>query len=247
MQWFRDKLDLPSRAKFYLWRLSGNSFEGVFKLKNGSTIILRPKPFQDIATVTEVFATDLYDIPDQIKHGGIVSIVDLGANVGFTYVYWLSKYPQAHVTAFEPHPKHLKQIKKHLEANSSAGAVTLVPKAAGVAQGALYLTDDEYSSTLVNTPTEQTITVDVADWIAEIGNDLIDLLKIDVEGSEYALLSDPRFGQLNLQVCVLEWHNTEEFPNGRDWCEKRLAELGYQCCEGVSGSPNNGLLWAWKS
>ena len=246
MNRFRHQLSFLSWVLFWLWRLSGNRFEAPFQLKNGSIVFLRSNPLNDIATATEVFAEELYDIPLAIKPASIRLIVDLGANVGYSCVYWLYKFPQAKIIAFEPHPVHVRQLRRHLEANSGGDRVLLIPKAAGTENGELYLTDDEASSELVNIPIEGAMKVDVVDWIKEIENYVIDLLKIDIEGSEYTLLADERFAQLNVRVCVLEWHSRETIADGRAWCEERLVHLGYQVCEGKGSSLMTGLLWAWK-
>ena len=247
--WFRDRLDKLSRIQFYLWRLSGNRFEAMLRLKTGAVVLLRPQPFQDISIATEVFATDAYAVPSNItiQPESIRFIVDLGANVGYTCVYWTEKFRQAEIVAFEPHPRHIKQIHKHLKINPESERVKLIPKAAGIEYGKLNLTDDEFSSELVAEATEKTISVDVVDWINEINGRPIDLLKMDIEGSEYTLLSDVRFSQLNIPLCVIEWHDTEKHPKGRKWCEEKLDELGYDFCEGKGTSPTNGLLWAWKN
>jgi FkbM family methyltransferase len=247
MLWFRDKLNLPSRVKFYLWRLSGNRFESTFTLKSGMHIFLRPMPFSDLATATEVFAMQAYEVPGNIKIDDMRLIVDLGANVGYSCIYWLDNFPRVRLIAFEPHPDHVKQIRKHIEANSAQEQVTLISKAAGINEDRMYLTDNQASSTLAQSFKEGTIAVEVTDWISQLGDQPIDLLKMDIEGSEYTLLSDVRFNTLNIKICVVEWHNTDKNPNGRLWCEKKFAELGYQFCPGKVNDSQYGLLWAWKS
>lgn len=42
-------------------------------------------------------------------------------------------------------------------------------------------------------------------WFREIESQNIDLLKIDIEDSEYVILSDPRFDHLNIRVCEWQW------------------------------------------
>lgn len=256
MYWFRDTLTLASQAAFYAWRLAGNRYEASVKMKDGFTVVLRPNPFQDMAIATEVFATEVfatevYKVPEHIRTetasaDSVNLVVDLGANVGYSCIYWLANFPSAKVVAFEPHPAHVKQIKKHLEANHAENRVRLIPKAAGIQDGELYLTDQEFLSELAQTPSANSIVVEVVDCFMEIGSERIDLLKMDIEGSEYTLLSDERFGQLNVRICVLEWHNTEKYRDGRLWCQERLSQLGYQVCVGELDNSANGLLWAWK-
>ena len=75
----------------------------------------------------------------------------------------------------------------------------------------------------------------------------IDLLKMDIEGSEYPLLADSRFERLDVKALVVEWHVTAEHPasEGRDWCLERLHQLGYQTqitCDEV----DHGIIWAFR-
>ena len=247
MRYFRDKLTFLSRAKFYFWRLLGNRFQASFKMKEGITVFLRPMPYEDLATATEVFAMEAYNAPIDIKDGTVKLIVDLGANVGYSCLYWLNKYPRAKIIAFEPHPYHITQINKNLEANANHDQVILIAKAAGISDSRMYLTNEGASSALGQSSAEGTIAVEVTDWLEQIGNHTNDLLKMDIEGSEYILLSNPRFSQTNIKICVLEWHNNEKYPNGRLWCEEKLTAFGYNVCPGKVNDQENGLLWAWKS
>ena len=54
--------------------------------------------------------------------------------------------------------------------------------------------------------------VAVADVFRVIGTRRVDIFKMDIEGSEYAILQDGRFACLVLGVIALEWHNTRNIP-----------------------------------
>jgi hypothetical protein len=47
--------------------------------------------------------------------------------------------------------------------------------------------------------------VDVVDIFDELSDRAIDILKIDIEGSEHPLLADPRFAKLRVRFLVMEW------------------------------------------
>jgi Methyltransferase FkbM domain len=69
---------------------------------------------------------------------------------------------------------------------------------------------------------------------------------MDIEGGEYAILNDQRLETVNINTIVWEWHNTEEIPNGHQWCSERLTALGYNVTDGQLRYVNTGILWAWK-
>jgi FkbM family methyltransferase len=39
-----------------------------------------------------------------LRHGQTPLILDLGANIGASAVWFAVRYPAAHIVAFEPHP-----------------------------------------------------------------------------------------------------------------------------------------------
>jgi Methyltransferase FkbM domain len=88
--------------------------------------------------------------------------------------------------------------------------------------------------------------IKVRDFFTEIGCQPIGLLKMDIEGGEYAILSDRRFDTLDVRIIVLEWHNTQEVANGRQWCGERLSSLGFSIADGAIRYANAGIIWAWK-
>ena len=242
-KWFRDYLTVSSRLKFYLWRLRGSHYFLKVCLKDGVVVHLRLLPYNDVPIAHEIFAERVYDPPKGFEAAFVRIIVDVGSNVGFSCAYWTSQYPGARIIAFEPHPKHTQQIEKHLKDNKAADRTRLIPKAAGVQNEHLHLTDDQYCSTLVKQPTGQTIAVDVVDFYKELGKQEIDLLKIDIEGAEYDLINDPRFLTLKVGLCVIEWHITPEHPNGNEELTRRLEEAKYQV-KAIPITDKVGILWA---
>jgi FkbM family methyltransferase len=230
-------------CRYLFWRAVGSCFTLRLWLRSGVRILLRPSPSHDLATAWEVFALDLYAPPPSLAPEAVRLVVDLGANVGYSCLYWLRAFPNARVLAFEPHPVHLEQLRKNLELNHWSGRADLVAAAAGTTSGSGRLTDGGAGSSLLMKTGFASLPVPVVDWFEHVGGRTIDLLKMDIEGSEYDLLADPRFAQLDVRVLVLEWHMTAERPDGQAWCLERLHQLGYEtrpvCDEG-----DHGILWA---
>jgi len=164
--------------------------------------------------------------------------------VGYSCLFWCQQYPEARVTGFEPHPDHLKAITGHLAANHLSDRVKVVEAAAGVAEAAMYLVDAGSSSEI--TASSGGFPVQVVDLFQTMQGP-IDLLKIDIEGSEYDLLADERFGELGARTVVLEWHQRDNYPDGRRWCEERLRRFGYRTRIGVEDLPLAGLIWGFRT
>ncbi len=75
--------------------------------------------------------------------------------------------------------------------------------------------------------------VDFAGLLTKIGTDKIDILKIDIEGSEYDLLDSASFMENagNVRAICIEFHHRwNEFGASKtDHAVKRLNQLGFRC------------------
>jgi len=241
---FRDVLSPVSRARYTVWRLLGGKRAIDLKLTSGLRLRMRPLTTTDYDIAWQMFWRGDYESP--IALTDVRNIVDLGANVGYSCLYWCQKYPQSHITAFEPHPVHVKATHANLLQNGLLDRVKLVEAAAGASERHSNLTDGRSSSAVTDQPAAfQIKVVDIFREKELAGK--IDIFKIDIEGGEFEILSDPRFAALDVRLLVLEWHNTPEYPDAKSWCLEKLHSLGYQTQLGCEDLPLAGLIWAWRN
>jgi hypothetical protein len=113
--------------------------------------------------------------------------------------------------------------------NGLQQTVTVHEAAVATKNGEGLLVDADINSTVGGTlRSGERIPVKTVDFFEALAPEPIDILKLDIEGAEYSLLSDPRFQNLSIGFIVMEWHRTSDFPDsGPQWCESRLAELGF--------------------
>ena len=73
-----------------------------------------------------------------------------------------------------------------------------------------------------------------------------DLIKIDIEGSEWPILADPRFAELPVKALALEWHE-DGCPSADPLAEveSALVQGGFEF-EHEFIDDDCGTLWAWK-
>jgi FkbM family methyltransferase len=248
---FRDLLPPWHRLRYLAWRAGFRGGRPIqVRLAGGERLVLRPPPTTDLQTAMEVFFCDAYRPPLPLPAGGVRSIVDLGANVGYSLVYFGRRFPLATIEAFEPHPAHVRQAARHVELNGLRDRVTLHAAAAGDRDCRMFLLDSENQSTLVSRAGEGRFEVPVVDWLAAASGRRIDFLKMDIEGSEYAILFDPRFAAMDVASLVLEWHETPERPAGGDDIAGLLRGLGYRVERGFRGEQDGvefGLIWGFRS
>jgi hypothetical protein len=86
--------------------------------------------------------------------------------------------------------------------------------------------------------------IDLLDALAGVP---IDVVKIDIEGSEHLLLADSRFATLRVGVLVIEWHNTAAVPQARLACKALLEAVGYEVQEGADAHDGTGVFWARRA
>jgi hypothetical protein len=75
-----------------------------------------------------------------------------------------------------------------------------------------------------------------------------DLVKIDIEGGEWPLLTDPRFADLPTRALVIEYHPAGcPGPDPRASVTALLRAAGYRTEEIADVPIGAGMLWAWRA
>jgi FkbM family methyltransferase len=160
-------------------------------------------------------------------------VVDVGANVGYSVVYFARLFPRAQIIAIEPNPINLKALTRNVELNCFQDRVRILNVAAGTSDGTIYLVDRGAASFTTPDVNRSGVKVSVADIFKQLANEPIDVLKIDCEGAEYPIIMDDRFATLQAATLLLEWHATEEHPTANREIHDRLCALKWTVEEGA--------------
>lgn len=147
------------------------------------------------------------------KERGVAHVVDLGGNLGLFSLIAASTNPRAQIMAFEPGPPNRRLFEMNLLANPRlSDRIVLHPEAVGSATGTVEWFFDENNpggSSLFGVEGER-FSVEMR-TLAEVVSSMakpISLLKIDVEGAEYEILSStPAEVWLGIQAIALELHH----------------------------------------
>lgn len=142
-------------------------------------------------------------------------IVDCGANVGYTSAYFLSRCPDAQVVAIEPFPANAELCRRNL---APYGRRAKVIEAAVWSRGGRLVLDhgggNEWGVRVRAARAGETGAIEAID-LPSLGLSRIDLLKIDIEGSEADLFASGTDRWLpSVSNIAIELHGRE--------CEERF-------------------------
>ena len=166
-------------------------------------------------------ATHIHDIltgnvykPVQLKDFTPTRIIDIGANVGASAIYFHSQYPNAQVTCFEPSTKNFGYLTQNLQ---DINHITLNPfglsdttKNTTLFQGKTQcLQYSIFKNTEVSESGEQIQLKAAFDEVTEIIENQT-VIKIDTEGCEFPILNSIKTLFNQLQVIYLEFHSEKD-------------------------------------
>lgn len=183
--------------------------------------------------------------------------VDVGANVGYFTLLAAGRVgPTGRVMAIEPSRYAADRLAAAIETNR-VGNVRLERIGLGREEGAVILYDplpDNHTPTMLGDPGSAGTTVRVRrldDCLAEWGVDRIDLLKLDVEGYEPAVLDGAAdslaAGRIRAVLCEFNEHWLTRAGTTGDALRDRLLGLGLRDATGskwASGGDLNRLFVA---
>lgn len=156
-------------------------------------------------------------------------ILDCGANIGVTVRYWKHLYPDASVIAFEPDPEIFQILKNNVR---SFPGIELVQAAVWSSEGEIsFICEgreggriEEVSTNQTDYTTKTLPTKRLRDYL----NEPIDLLKIDIEGAELAVLEDCVDRLHNVQHLFVEHHSFLNQPQQLGRFFTLLEEAGFR-------------------
>lgn len=174
----------------------------------------------DSCSIEQVFTREDYKIPSsyhntelqrfydsKVERGAVPLIIDCGANIGASAVYFSEKYPEAKIIAIELDKENYNCLVENTSGNSSISPL----HAAITNQGGMFQVENPeaghngYSSKRdecgdIQGKTVNQILLDNIDTVPFI-------IKIDIEGGEAALFTDNTDWCHKFQVIVIELHD----------------------------------------
>lgn len=194
---------------------STNLFGKPFKFHNAEAFV---------ATYNEIFVDKIYQFKSKPQKN---IILDCGANMGLSVVYFSQQYPNHQIFAFEPDVEIFNILKENVETLQLKN-VTLLEKAVWNKEEVLeFYTDHGMGGRVLaeykgQEPT-RIQTVRLLDYLSA----KVDFLKLDIEGAEDVVLKDCA-GQLSqIGSIFFEYHNDINKPQTLDELLTIIKNEGY--------------------
>jgi FkbM family methyltransferase len=215
-------------------RLSETKYPFDFRTRSGLEIELRD--FYEVTTAWVVFCRDEYAVPPNAK-----TIVDLGANYGAFTLLAAAQAPYARIVSLEPFPSTFERLTANVNRNEFQERVRCWQLALAPNDGEQRMTGapevGSHLRHLVLRAGDQPATIGVQgiSWrglLARIRSELcvdeIDLVKMDIEGAEHAVIPDlPPDSFQGIKAWQMEYHWTQ--PKGPLFAA--LERAGLRCVE----------------
>jgi FkbM family methyltransferase len=157
----------------------------------------------------EIFDAEIYDFnPDN----NTPYILDCGANIGLSVLFFKQKFPESTVVAFEPDPDIFKVLEKNIS-NYKLQNVRAIEAAVWIADGELdFQKEGGFSGSVVNHWDRSNVTAVKSTDLRNFMDRKIDFLKIDIEGAEFEVLKNISEKLLSVSNLFIEYHSNANEP-----------------------------------
>ncbi len=237
--------------RFALGELAGRRVERTYRVRANGLRAVIVHGTSDAASLDQAYYECAHEPPpgalavlDGLGHPP--RALDLGANIGMWGLWLHGRFPGAHVLALEPDPYNVARHRRQIELNGLDGSWEVLEAAAVTSDGPI-------SFTVGQATTGRVTEGDTVGAAVVAGRDVfgllkgIDLLKIDIEGSEWPILADPRSADLQVPVVTVEYH-AHGAPSGDpvEAVSAALERAGYVTEPTLDSAPGFGVVWGWK-
>lgn len=230
----------------------GSAFH--FKMRNGFEIEV---PKKMLPPFKESFFDGVYfkEFPsEKVPAGGELKVIDIGANVGYFSLFMFSRYPQASVYSYEPMPFNYHQLKTYQDHYSQFDWQTEQKAVADHRDGiTLFSSTLDGFSTMASVFTAEqkgekieVETLTLEDVFDQYRLEALDLIKLDCEGSEYAILyNSPATLLEKIKLMSIETHPGSGEGENHEAMIAFLKEQGLNLRE-QRNDDGTGYIWAWR-
>ena len=227
-----------ARARRYIAEFRAlRRLEGLPRYQPASTLLLgRRLQLVDAASFLsayhQIFKRNIYRFASEIDSP---RIIDGGANIGLSVIYFKQLFPHSRITAFEPDAQVFSALRANMKTFGYED-IELVPKALwsantkltfmaeGADGGRIARSADLMRTAKVQPKFESVATVCLRDYLAEP----VDFLKLDIEGAETEVLLHCADLLANVKHLFVEYHSFKNEPQSLPRLLQILTDNGFR-------------------
>jgi len=201
-----------------------------FPLRFGEATFLIEPGSSDLFTIYEIFY-DLGYVPRQQQPPyQFRTVVDFGANIGVFSVWAAQVFHPETLVAVEMEPACYRQLTANIRLNDLESIIRPLQAAIYEHSGQVATrrrVGYSFHELLPHGVRNYVQSLSFADFLQHTGLEIIDLLKVDIEGAEKYLLipENARLFQERVKYIFLETHSLNDFNTGH--CVAYLRDLGF--------------------
>ena len=198
----------------------------------GKTWLIEPEfEFVDgltfAGTYEHIFQQHIYDF---LPRNEMPIIIDGGANIGMSVVYFKQQFPQARIIAFEPDGSLFEILERNVAKCTDGEGIELIRAAVWDSNRdeIPFMIEGNLSgrATSIDPALNQTTvpSIDLCDFLSEP----VGLLKLDIEGAELTVLKRCEEKLQNVDFMFVEYHSFENQPQELSQLLKIIQDAGFR-------------------
>ena len=167
---------------------------------------------------SEIFGRNCYDIDLNNDHPYIINV---GAYIGISTIYFKSIYPNSKILAIEPNPYAREILEENIFINNLKDVIVLpyaidisertrnffIDTSENIWQSTASFSQESWNGQYHNDTTVQVETKRLSTYLKDTP---VDLLKLDIEGMEVRVLKEARRELKNVKNILVEYHPIEK-------------------------------------
>jgi FkbM family methyltransferase len=172
----------------------------------------------------EIFVEEYYRFETKSK---VPVIYDCGANVGTSCAYFKYRYPHSRIVAFEPNANVAEYLFRNIK-NNSFQNTEVINKAVWTNSNGLELGLDDADSSSIHLDKNKTKvnSVRLKEYLEK--EQVVDMLKMDIEGSEIEVLKDCEESLTRVRNLFVEFHSYKDKPQKLSEIIQVLESAGFR-------------------
>lgn len=203
------------------------------KIKNWNLCI--PDSASFLSCYKEIFLEKIYNFKTENIEP---KILDLGANIGLSVLFFKSIYPQSKIWAFEADKKIFNYLQQNIHGNGYTD-VELINKAVWYENTTLSFFSEGADGGRIASGDEGNIEIEAINISEILSNRDFDFVKIDIEGAEEIILPKCQNLLSRVKFLFIEYHSRISHKQSLDRILNVLSDAGFRIhMRNVAESPS---------